>query len=191
MQDVYNQNKHNLVSALKKSGRWYSAQVRLLMHQNITPNFIMKGNAKQLQSKIVIGNMYHFIYDPKWKDILPYFDTFPLVFPFANAAGGFLGLNFHYLPVTYRIRLLDNLLIFRNNDRLDETTKLKFSWQMINNVARFSGVEACIKHYLVDHVRSQFRKVEPNDWVHALLLPVEQFQKASKGQVWKDSRRKM
>ena len=42
------------------------------------------------------GTLNMFIYDPKHKNKLPFYDTFPLVLPIGGAAGGFLGLNFHF-----------------------------------------------------------------------------------------------
>ena len=32
-----------------------------------------------------------FVYSPKHRNTLPYYDTFPLVLPIGGAAGGFLG----------------------------------------------------------------------------------------------------
>ena len=46
-----------------------------------------------------IGKMYLFQYDAKHKKILPYWDRFPLIFPFDYAKDGFYGINLHYLPV--------------------------------------------------------------------------------------------
>ena len=48
-----------------------------------------------------------FVYSPKLRNKLPYYDTFPLVLPLKNYNNGFLGLNFHYLPYALRLRLLD------------------------------------------------------------------------------------
>ena len=41
----------------------------------------------------VVGSMIMFFYDPKTKDTLPYYDTFPLVVVVGPAPGGFYGLN--------------------------------------------------------------------------------------------------
>ena len=60
--------------------------------------------------RFLIGGMYFFLYDPKTKEELPYYDRFPLVIPLKREDDGFLGLNLHYLPVPYRIRLLRKLL---------------------------------------------------------------------------------
>jgi hypothetical protein len=187
MHDVFERNKYDLKGSLKKSRAWYSQQVLLLGKQGITPQRLMREDLSSLKSRIIPGNLYMFAYDPKLKATLPYYDRFPLVFPYASVPGGFMGLNMHYLPYPLRIRLLDNLLVFKNNDKMDGTTRLKYSWSLIANVAKFRMAEPCIKHYLLPHVKTAFKKVDVNDWATAMLLPVERFIKAPKEQVWKDS----
>src|SRR4051812_41636100 len=44
------------------------------------------------------GEMIFFMYDAKWKDKLPFFDRFPLIFPVEMYPNGFAGMNLHYLP---------------------------------------------------------------------------------------------
>ncbi len=60
------------------------------------------------------GQLNMFVYGPKNKLTLPYYDTFPLVMPIGGIGGGFLGINFHYLPVPLRMRLLDKIVNFPN-----------------------------------------------------------------------------
>ena len=187
--DVFEKNKYNLDDASRKSRSWFSQQVLLLRGQRITPQKVMSGNATQLRQRISPGFLYMFAYDPKYKDTLPYYDRFPLVFPYATAPGGFIGLNMHYLPYQMRVTLLDRLMTFANNDKMDETTKLKYSWQLIDGVSRYKLAQPCIKQYLNEHVMSPFRRIESSDWATAMMLPVEQFTKATREQVWTDSRR--
>lgn len=189
MLDVFERNKYDLLTSVKKSRSWFDQQVVLMTRQNLTPNKVLQGDVSQLVTRIIPGNLYMFVYDPKLKKELPYYDRFPLVFPFSKTEDGFLGLNMHYLPYQLRINLLDNLLVFKNNSKLDETTRLKYSWQLIDGVSRYKAAQPCVKHYLSGHVRTQFRKVSSNDWATAMLLPVERFVGASKQEVWADSRK--
>ena len=53
-----------------------------------------------------------FVYGPKHAKKLPYYDTFPLVLPLERYSDGFLGMNFHYLPIPLRMRLLDRMFDF-------------------------------------------------------------------------------
>jgi hypothetical protein len=191
MQDVFERNQYDLLTSVKRSTSWFNKQVSSLAQQNITPNQVIKGNPSQNTTTIQPGSLYMYAYDPKTKEDLPYYDRFPLVFPFRKTADGFYGLNMHYLPYDLRIYLLDALLTFKNNSRWDETTKLKYSWALIDGVSKYKAAQPCVKQYLNGHVRSQFRRVSSADWATAMLLPVERFVGASKQQVWSDSRKKI
>jgi hypothetical protein len=188
MQDAFERNSYDLLTAVKRSRGWFEKQVAELAKQQYTPKKVLNGDVSSLTTRLVPGNLYMYAYDPKTKADLPYYDRFPLVFPFRKTADGFYGLNMHYLPYDLRMKLLDNLLIFKNNNRLDETTRLKYSWAMIDGISKFKAAQPCVKQYLNGHLRSQFRQIDAPDWATAMLLPVEQFVGASKQQVWKESR---
>lgn len=187
--DIFEKNRFNLDEVSKKSRSWFEQQVLLLNRKRLTPNKVLQSDPQQLRSQVFPGFLYMFVYDPKLKQTLPYYDMFPMVFPFRKVPGGFYGLNLHYLPYPLRVTLLDRLMTFANNEKMDETTKIKYSWQMIDGMSRYKLAQPCVKHYLNDHVRSPFRRVEANDWATAMMLPVERFQGATKEQVWTDSRR--
>lgn len=187
--DVFERNKYDLKTSVKKSRSWFDQQVLLMTKQQITPNKVLAGNPDQLAARVLPGHLYMFAYDPKLKKELPYYDRFPLVFPFSKTPDGFMGLNMHYLPYQLRITLLDNLLLYANNQRFDETTRLKYSWALIDGVAKYKAAQPCVKRYLSGHVRSQFRQINSSDWATAMLLPVERFIGAEKQQVWADSRK--
>lgn len=187
--DVFQKNQYDLKTAVKKSRAWFEQQVLIMTRQQLTPQRVLNGNPEQLVTKIIPGHLYMFVYDPKTKDTLPYYDRFPLVFPFRKTPDGFIGLNMHYLPYPLRITLLDNLLTFASNQRFDETTRLKYSWALIDGISRYAAAKPCVKQYLVGHVRTQFRQVESNNWATAMLLPVERFVGASKQEIWADSKK--
>ena len=187
MLDVFERNKYDLASSVRKSKGWFDQQVTLLTKQNLTPAKIMSGSPDQLTTRIQPGRLYMYGYDPKGKKELPYYDRFPLVFPFSGSQGGFMGLNMHYLPYHLRIKLLDALLVFKSNNRMDETTKLKYSWQIIDGMSKFAAAKPCVKQYLSGHVKTQFRQINADEWATAMLLPVERFVGASKQEIWSDS----
>jgi hypothetical protein len=191
LQEIFDSNRYDLGEAAKRSRSWYSQQVSLLSKQGLTPQKMMKADVGAMSASVIPGRLYMFFYDPKMKKELPYYDRFPLVFPFSKVEGGFLGLNMHYLPYPLRVQLLDRLMVFANNTRMDQTTRLKYSWQMIDGISRYAAAQPCVKHYLMDHVRSPFKQVFSKDWATAMLMPVERFEKASKEKVWIDTRRKL
>jgi len=189
--DVFERNKYDLPTSVRKSRGWFDSQVNALTKQNLTPQKVLAGNVDQLTTTLVPGNLYMYGYDPKLKNELPYYDRFPLVFPFRKTADGFIGLNMHYLPYHLRIALLDRLMVFKSNNRMDETTRLKYSWATIDGISKFDAAIPCVKKYLNGHVKTQFRKIDSEDWATAMLLPVERFVGASKQEVWTESQRKI
>ncbi len=140
-----------------------------------TRALIQKGEASRLTKTITIGRMYLFHYDPKWKDVLPLYDRFPLIFPFDHAEGGFYGINFHYLPYMQRARLLDSLMDLANNNSFNDKMRLNLSYRLLKSVAKSKYYEPCVKRYLNSHVRSRFLLVSPQEWNKALVLPLEDF----------------
>lgn len=139
--------------------------------------------------KKFVGKMYMYFYDPKTKKDLPYYDKFPLVFILEIYEDGFLGLNLHYLPPDLRLILFEKLLTLLSNKKYDERTKLRISYKIIKNVARFKLAKPCLKRYLTTHIRSKIKNVPSEDWEIALFLPVETFRKQIKEVVWNDSRK--
>jgi len=134
------------------------------------------GNDDRGRDSTTIGKMYFFYYDPKTKDKLPVYDRFPLVFPIERYSDGFLGLNLHYLSQGERKALLNRLMEFRSNSRMDERTRLRLSYDLIASTKKLaSAARPCIKRYLFSHVRSKFVEVTANEWDQAINLPVEMF----------------
>jgi hypothetical protein len=172
----------------QEAREWYRNTAKT--YNNVTENQFIKGaEATRFSNSPMVGQMYMFRYDAKWKEELPYWDKFPLVFPFKKIKGGFLGLNMHYLPLTYRAQLMDALYTVTNNQLYNETTKLKLTYDVLNGVSKFRFFKPTIKHYLTDHMTSRFLYIYPAEWDMALFLPLEKFQKANKQEVWKDSRK--
>ena len=133
-----------------------------------------------------IGRLYLFQYDAKWKDILPYWDVWPLIFPFDYATDGFYGINLHYLPPNDRISLMLRLIKSAGAARkMDENYRLKLSYQIITG---FKPARPCIKRYLFSHVQGAgFYGIGGNDWSYAAALPLHKFQKESAKYVWTQS----
>lgn len=176
------------VPAREKSAReWYrntAGQVN-----RINEKTLMSGGGDRLQSRPLVGQMYMFYYDAKHKDTLPYFDRFPLIFPYKKVKGGFMGINLHYLPLQFRAKLMDSLYTVTNNQRYDESTKLRLSYNLLDAAAKFQFFKPCVKHYLTSQVKSRFLYVYPSEWDVALFLPLERFQGARKTKVFADSKR--
>lgn len=173
----------------KEAIDWFRVNVR---KTSINPNRIMREERDNLVNSwtnVGIGKLYLAYYDPKHKKTLPYYDTFPLILPIDRYNDGFLGLNLHYLPPILRAKLLDALYDTLNNDKMDKNTKLKVSYGILKSASKFRDFKPCIKRYLGSHFRSRFIRIPPEEWTPAVFLPIEQFEKSSKANVWADSRR--
>jgi hypothetical protein len=171
----------------QESRDWFRETARKI--NRVNESSLMKNETDRLTGRQIIGSMYMFYYDPKYADELPYYDRFPLIFPYAKAEGGFYGINLHYLPLQYRAKLMDGLYEYANNTRYDESTKLKMNYQLLSRAAKLRFFAPCVKRYLSDHVVSRFMYIYPSEWDIALFLPTERFAKKTKSQVWADSKR--
>lgn len=144
---------------------------------------LMRDGSDRLTSTILPGSMYMYHYTPKYKDTLPFYDRFPLIFPFRVESDRFWGLNLHYLPLTYRAKLMDALYDLANNTRFDESTRLRLSYSTLQRAAKFRYFAPCVKQYLKNQMDSRFLYIYPSEWDIALFLPTERFQKATKTRV--------
>ena len=160
-------------SKLRKSGKepyqWYRNRIKELG----TPSQSQLIRDGKITGRVNFGALNMFIYDPKLKNKLPYYDTFPLVLPIEKYRDGFLGINFHYLPYALRAQLLSRLDPNANYSALKKVRLIK----------------PTLKRYLNSNVRSRFRKLEEEDFMTAIMLPVQRFKKSSASKVWSDSRK--
>ncbi len=182
---VFNKYRYDR-SIETKTRNWFQQQVTLLAKKPIMPGLLLR--QEHNTNVIVPGSLYMFYYDPKYKEQLPYYDRFPMVFPYKKMADGFMGLNLHYLPNYWRVKLFVRLMDFATNKSLDEKTRIKYSWSLIGSMSKFDIATPCIKHYLTEHVKSMFIQIKPSDWHTAMMLPTERFVKADKRTVWEDAK---
>ena len=84
-----------------------------------------------------------------------------------------------------RIGLLDRLVDYSNNTKFDESTRLAVDYSKLKNI---SLIKPTLKRYLAGRVKTQFRRIDADEFTVAALLPVARFKKASASEVYKDSR---
>ena len=162
------------ISAQIKTGNepftWYRNRIKELGTPSV-PELLRSG---KLNNRPHPKHLNMFVYSPKFAKKLPYYDTFPLIMYLKGADGGFYGLNFHYLPYALRARLLD------------AAGQNKLS---VSAVEKSPLTKPTIKRYLYGFTRSMFRKIDSEDNLTAIMLPVQRFKKASDSRVWGDSRK--
>jgi hypothetical protein len=158
--------------------------VRKFAQGNVGPMRMLGDNLKMQKNLFIPGNMYMFTYSPIHKDTLPFYDKFPLVFPFSMKKGYMTGINLHYVHPKFRLLILDNLLSLRTTNEITSRTQLKMSWAALQRMAQHPHIEKCVKKYHLGHVKSMMLKVDPNDWPLAIFLPLERFEGATANKVW-------
>jgi hypothetical protein len=157
--------------ASKRSLDWLKANLNNMTKINTGKNKLFTKSGRPN-----IGQMYFFMYDPKLKETLPFYDMFPLVFPIEFYSDGFLGINLHYLPPMARARLMDKLMDIAISNKYNDITKLAISYEvLVMNARRYKGYKNCIKRYLHGHVRSSYHQVESDDWGHVIMLPLQRW----------------
>ena len=164
-----------------KSTQWFRDKIKEFGTPT-SANLIRDGKRT---SKPTFGILNMFVYDPKLKEKLPYYDTFPLVLPIEEYSNGFLGINMHYLSMPIRIRLLDRLVDYSNNDKFDSSTELRVDYSRLKKI---DLIKPCLKRYLASNVKTKFRKVEADEFMIATLLPVQRFKKQSDSHIFAKSR---
>ena len=173
-----------ITARTKTSMAWFRKQVG---NSKVSRASLISQGPKR--SRQVYGSMYNFSYDPKTKADLPYYDRFPLCIPIQKAKGGFHGLNLHYLHPAIRAKFLDSLLDITNNNKFDQSTKMKMTYAFVKSQTQLRFFKPCFKHYLSSNLASPLLLIEPQDWEIAIFLPTESFRKVAKESVWKESRK--
>ena len=153
---------------------WYKRKVSELASRISAGRLMREGKILKTPG---FNQLNFFRYNPKTKAILPYYDTFPLVMPIDSAKGGFLGINFHYLPIPLRMRLLETLAK-RNFD--GDYSKLKNT----------RLIKPCVKHYLKSQFASGFYRLDELDYAPAIFMPVQSFKKAGMSAAHRDARKR-
>jgi len=169
----------------ERSVRWFRDKIKEL-GEPPTRQLVAEGLISQRPS---YGQMNFFYYDAKGKNELPYYDRFPLVLPVGVAPQreGFIGLNFHYLSIPMRLKLLNVVAEYATNSEMNEDTRIRLTW---NRIKRNPLVKPTIKRYLASHVQSRFRVITAEEMMAAVLLPVQRFVPSGVEQkVYADSRR--
>jgi hypothetical protein len=169
---------------------WYrDSALQLQNSPRLAPSKVVRSfDQKRKVSRMEPGYMYLFKYDPKTKEDLPYYDTFPLIFPIETYPDGFLGINFHYLPHMLRARLMNAIYSVTTDRRYDSGTRVLLTYRVLSSASKYKAFKPTVKRYLYSQVRSPFLEITAREWDIALFLPLEKFRKAGKDTVWADSR---
>ena len=150
------------------------------------------GNDKAVRP--TAGMMYAFYYDPKNKETLPYYDTYPLVVIIELNSKGILGLNLHYLPLEIRQKFFYGALLNRRSNKgfftdkeMNEETFFKISYEYLRSTRKAKAFRPCIKQYLTSHIRGNIVHIPAPEWEKAVHLPTASWEKAREIEVYRKS----
>ena len=166
-----------------KSATWYRTQVNKIASNTTAGQLFRQG---KLNSRPSVGRLNLFGYNPKYRKTLPYYDVFPLVLPLEPISGGFMGMNFHYLPPLLRFRLLERMQARASDTKFDKSTRFEVNYDDVRNV---KIVKPTIKKYLYAYCQTGFLRINADEAAIAIYLPVQRFKKASDAVVYSDSRK--
>ena len=178
--------RNQITPRTKESREWFMKKAKVI--KGINREALMKEEPLDRGARRIIGSMQMFFYDPKYKETLPYYDRFPLAIIVKPAKGGFLGMNLHYLPPILRAKFLDALMDNVTSKKSPDV-KFKLTTRLLASASDLEYYKPCIKHYLNEHVRSNFAEVKAPEWEIATFLPTALFEKADQRKVYNDSRR--
>lgn len=167
---------------------WFIEKVKEL-NGRINRKQLLNDPNLQIKKTPQWGQMYMFVYEAQGKDTLPYFDRFPLIILTEPAEGGFYGLNLHYLHPNTRAIFLDKLMQTIKGKELNERTRLRMRYQLLNSVRKYREFAPCYKRYLFSQLRTRVSLVPADQWDVAIFLPTEHFRGANKTKVWADSKK--
>ena len=165
----------------QESRDWFRAKALEIDSIGSKQAYIRQGKEKDSPRKrhttknLEIGSMYVYNYDPKWKNELPVYDTFPLIFPFRENAKYFWGINMHYLHPKQRAELMDILYTITTDKRYNHNTKLRLTWKVLKEIAKSELYAPTVHCYLKNHVKSRLKYIPPVEWDFALMLPLAKF----------------
>ena len=171
----------------KDSQKWFQGKLQDMTMPSRQK--LLRDPALDTTERNLVGSMYMYFYDPKHKKTLPYYDRFPLTIMVQEAKDGFHGLNLHYLNYNTRAAFLDELMGLAPNKLQNDTRLRKLRYELLQKTRKYKEFKPCFKHYLTKHVKTKLTRVPMTEWEIAIFLPVEQFRKANKNTVWKDSTR--
>lgn len=168
--------KAEVTLGTKESLKWFSQRIRkesrIRNLDNVTQGLKVERPGP--------GKLMTYLYDPKYKEKLKYYDSHPLIICLEVAPKGWYGANIHYLPPTLRARLFE---------------ELDYNANSLNRIATMlsknSYTAPCLKRYLAKHVMSQPVVIPKEEWEIAIQLPFENFQKQTMKSIWQESRNKI
>lgn len=173
-------NKYN-----REAINWYKDQVSKVQVGRMQ---LLGDNKIYQHTRPGPGHFCFFFYSSKGyqEGTLPYYDTSPMSLILGAEGKLISGLNWHYLPLNYRVQLFQQILAIEGGN-FSEKRKLQATYETIKAVTNL--YKPCYKNYLVNRIRSQAVWVPMDSALISIFLPVANFKGASQAKVYADSKK--
>jgi hypothetical protein len=126
-------------------------------------------------STLYSGNMYFYRYLAQPTNIL--FDMYPLIFMIRKRGMLWEGINFHYIPVKYRMPLFEDMKMYFDDDELQEDTRLRvraFRYLILSS-RKYRFAKIALHRYVQSGIRSKVLKIPATEWENAIMEPAQRF----------------
>lgn len=133
--------------------------------------------------KANLGAMYLMVYDPKWKNELPFYDVLPMFVLIGKQGDRWLGLNLHYVPYTWRVSLAKELMKKFSWKKRIQYKDIKSAFQSAK--APLGYLYLCIRTYLYSHIRSEVKMFDNQNYDQIVENVMPKFKKAGEEYIYK------
>lgn len=159
------------------SRKWFDEKIKNYFAGKDDPEIYGKQNYNGISvrsfSTIFVGKLIYFHYLAKYRNILNYWDKYPLALIYKQDRTHLYGLNFHYVPPDIRFTILESLVNsvqFLPNDR----AYFKLTYQKMSQLSTIKFIKPCVKTYIFKNMTPP-RVVKPQYWFNAIYLPNAQW----------------
>jgi len=176
----------------KKTLKWYKKYIAS-KYKTINRSKIRQSSKTRNMINPMKGKMYAFLYTPKHKIKLPYYDRWPLIIPYRPSRMNYIyAYNLHYLHPKLRLKVLYKLSPkFKNMVDKDFVPFRDKIDMMSLGSKNLKNLKACARTYLKSNLVGQPMEFSAETWPAAMFLPVAQFMKVrDKQKIWADIKRK-
>jgi len=118
------------------------------------------------------GKLYLAIYDAKYRDTLPIWDAAPLSMFWKADARHIYGLNFHFLSIPAKKKLLGALKKAAGKRKYPQ-----ISSALVSQLAKHPAYKPAVKMYLYDHFKSNLLLIPVEEWEKVIYLPLAKMHK--------------
>ena len=170
----------------EESTRWLATNLSKIQSEIRSENYNRKKAWVFAPGNLLSGSMLFFGYDPKTKNDLNFWDSFPLIILLKKTGRSLLGLNLHYLSPMLRARLMNSFLKFVDDPNYYENPNatFKLTYSLLKQTQSLAAFRACIKRYKLANIVTPVNLIPANEWKYTVFMPLDKFRGASRQEVW-------